>query len=410
MELKIPINKISINNLIPKQLLLGEMLVFFFAVVSFLPYIKSSPFGSDVQPHFLLASPVMLIFLKRLVEPILLYGLTMICAGMIFLDLGTVELVGLAYLFVTVVMVSKFTDEEKLVLRVGIRCAILVCALGVFSDFVIGNHLLDRLIANRRASELGFRGACSFASEPSFLGFTGLAAFVTLSRMPGKKNLLFDVVCPAFVLLSSGSLAAIGPAMVLVLVTNLKSATKLLVALGIVAVASLIAIFCFPESRLVQAALQLIESPAFLVENSSGANRVFRGVGPTYFSFVDGLVPHPVSELDRIYEKMRFLDKQVEVKRVSNLSGYLFFIFGFFSIPVVFAYFYKIRHFNYRNKLGVVVTIMIFSFSLLTISTPYLHIMLGALLWDIKEEETISASRRAGALIGRMGQAKASFE
>jgi hypothetical protein len=158
---------------------MGEALLFSLAFVAFFPYLKSSPLGSDVQPHYFAIFPaVLLVFSHRLKE--LFWGtlyLTVLLGAAVTLKMTSVEIVGFSTMYVTVFLAAGADGRQRDVLCWAIRIAMLIYLAGMLAEVIGGSGVLDRVVSNRRAE--GSRGCCSFASEPSFLGFTGLASTET---------------------------------------------------------------------------------------------------------------------------------------------------------------------------------------------------------------------------------------
>ena len=149
---------------------MGEALLFSLAFVAFFPYLRSSPLGSDVQPHYFAIFPAALfVFSHRLKA--LIFGavyLAVLLGVGVTLNMSSVEIIGFSTLYITVFLATGADERQKYVLCWAIRIAMLIYVAGMLAEVVGGSGVLDKVVSNRRAH--GARGSCSFASEPSFLG------------------------------------------------------------------------------------------------------------------------------------------------------------------------------------------------------------------------------------------------
>ena len=366
---------------VPLTLPLGEVAVLVFGLAAFLPYVKTSPLGSDVQPHYYAIVPfVFLLFLRFNAAKTLhcIYCIFLLGFGA-YLKMSPIELIAFAGVCLTTTLVAGLDQRQREILSWAVRVALVLYLVVAFLELVGASGVLDQVVSNRRRS--ASRGLCSLASEPSFLGFVGLAGFVVLRKHASPKFPILDAVLPFLVIICSGSVAAILPAAFVAVAGSLKSIQAVVVSVISLLVLPAVAFALFPNSRFVELTKQSMTSPAEVLEVSSGANRIFRGVGPSYYGVKTALMPHSPHELDQIYRKMKFLRDDVRITRISNLGGMLIFVFGVFSLPLVIGYSLHFRESRIDEITFAVAVVGAFSFSLITASTPYFHVVLGCLLW-----------------------------
>lgn len=341
----------------------------FLAGLAFLPYLRSSPFGSDTQPHFLAGLALFALAHAAQTGRLPFRADLLLLASA--LGLGAAALGGGATalgLFAMPLAIGLFATLRVAELGLALRGAIAVYWLGAALG-ALGPELLDLLTANLRLSQ--GRGLTSFASEPSYLGLAGLALMagaLTLGLPAGWTGAALGLV------LASGSLTAIAPALLVLALAGLNRRRLPLILSGGALALAVLALSYGGESRLGRLMTVLIDAPQLLLLDVSFANRVVRGIGPLIEAWHSGLRPHRFPQEGEIRVGLSLLaaGSDLHADRLSSLATVLAYVFGWLSLPLLWLYLRRAR-----APAFLWIAIATLAFANLSAATPYLWLLLA---------------------------------
>ncbi|NVK49919.1 MAG: hypothetical protein HWE09_09130 [Cyclobacteriaceae bacterium] len=347
----------------------------------FLPYFKVTPLDSDVQPYYFLFVASFLFFSisKRFTVmgmAILFFGsiLTLIC----FLYGGVVEAVSLLLIILYIAYFRNCSEQDIKLMVVVLRWVLWLYLVGCVIEKVAPS-LIDSVVANSRGSET--RGASSFASEPSFLGFLSFCLIVIFSTYT-QYSTRTDRIASWVLLLLAGSASAIAPALIWVVAKNLKHVGRFALVASLIPLGIWTVVEFFETSR----AAHLIEMAGsgfhtFLQIDLSFSNRILRGFGPTVYSFQSYLIPQNTNQIAQVISSFPLpLHPDAELDRISNLAGVLFYVLGFFSFPIIGYALYQLRTKNINEFLSKLVALGTLCFAILTPATPFVQLTVAIIL------------------------------
>ncbi|WP_137119547.1 hypothetical protein [Segeticoccus rhizosphaerae] len=341
-----------------------------------LPYIRTSPLTSDVQPHFLIAFFGLYIWSRSSAcyadrralwafALSLVYGLPLFLLGYVPYALGIA--------FVPVFTIFLLHEDRKLVDRC-MKIASVIYALGCLVEVVGGRRWVDLFLANARASDT--RGLHSFASEPSYLAIVGLVLFTYfLWDQHGKAWVAIAIA----IVLSSGAITGIAP---LLIVGALFSCSRLRLKhiAAFVAIAGLsgflISQVISSDSRLYRV-LEIVRlGPSALLDDVSAANRLVRSVGPLYLAMKDSFLPHLYGDADRLFVGWSFITERADpyIEGLSNLMSVLVYVFGFLAVPFLLI---AIR--GIVGRAFVLATAAYLCVTNISVATPYVCLIFALL-------------------------------
>lgn len=341
-------------------------------LTAFLPYMRISPLGSDVQPHFLIMFMVWLTVVGITTRTLPIYPLTFIAGllGAVFaivLDAGTIAI----SVFVLPVAIDAFSRLPAHVFINAAKTAIAVLYVGILLN-VLAEPLLSIFVSNYRGSAL--RGLNSFTSEPSYLGILGMT--LTAVMFYFKQSSLWVLAAGTLTLLS-GSLTAVAPLAVMVVLRFVRGKLLLLVPIVMLIMWQGAIWISQTESRIGFLMYNVLNAPELILLDQSFSNRFLRGVGPIVTAYNDGFSPHNFSKEIDIFFNILSENTDRYVERLSNLFTILVYGFGMFSFPLIFAYFYKAKAPSYLWFLCVYLGI-----TNISIATPYICIALALPLME----------------------------
>lgn len=353
------------------------------------PYLKTSPAGADIQPHFFLLFFVALIYQsfpmgKLPVSP---------TAGAFALFSGTIALVlggGFTTLGIVTLplAISYFRRVPRRTLLLGMKIAVIVYFIGIGLELVSDN-IVQTLTSNYRTSRS--RGLNSFASEPSYLGLIGLILTIGFVAFEEKR---IWVALGIGLALCAQSLTAIVPLALLLVVANFGWRNVHWLLLILIAIYAFGYVIIQTDTRLGSLVSLLLYSPELLLSDVSFLNRLGRGISPLVEAWNSGFVPHRFPSEGDIAIAFEANDIRVDdsIARLSSLATVMAYVFGFLSIPVIVLYFYVSR-----PKLFLTIAVVFIACVNISISTPYLFLLLAFPLC-VRRREIKSAIMHADLL------------
>ena len=366
-------------------------------LAAMLPYLRTSPFLSDVQPHFYVAFFGFYVWSRpsetmrdRRLPPALALGTSYFA---LMLAVGDPTL-GLGLLFLPVFTVM-LTHEDRAIMDRCFKTATSVYALGCVAEASGFSSILDVLLAETRTSQS--RGFHSLTNEPSYLAVVGLALLVYALW---SRQAMGWVILTALVILASGSITGIGPAVLVVIVFVLsgRSLKRLAASVVVVAVLALVGSAMIDSGdRLAQVSTDLWSSPTSVFDDVSAANRISRSIGPGYAALIDGFQPHLQASDQVVYVDFTFLtaDSDRSFSRASNLFSILTYVLGWLSLPLLLA-----TALTARGKAFMWVAATYFALTNVSISTPYVAVVFALLFMTPSRDERggAAAERRVGTV------------
>lgn len=343
------------------------------------PYIKTSPMGSDTQPHFVVALLIGLLFWvikKGNVIPFsaILFSCFFSTVA-IFLDASWTDIVSIIAMFVFMGLLTtfgyKYIREIDFVLKLSV---VVYFAVGLLQ--VLDVHILDFMVSNVRTTDL--RGVTSLASEPSFFGLISLAFIVMLEFASLKYTRLYQLL-GLFCVAMSASLTAIIPTLVILIAYfgNKISVRSYVYLMGFsVLFVWGISTFTGRAAMLVNA---VISDPESILEDASAVNRMTRSLGVFYIAADDYFIPHSFEGLAENFASSSLANSEIlsgVVERLSNVSSIFVYGFGFFSLPLLAFLIMQRKKFIFPVYL--VLSILLFLTANISIATPYVPLILIA--------------------------------
>ena len=337
--------------------------------MAMLPYLKTSPLGTDIQPHFaatlcLLIAVCMATRARAPFSDFALY-LSILLGTSAWLLGGRVDAIALA---IIPLAIAVFTRADRKDLVFGLKAALVCYCVGIALE-VIAPTVLDALVSNRRAAYS--RGFTSLASEPSYLGLIGLV-FVILFMVTEQKRTWICASCG--LCLASGSLTAIAPLFFIMLIRMLRP-NLAHIFIGISCMGILLAMAAAQtESRVGLLFVSVLTDPTTLLFDESVSNRIARAFTPLASAYYSGFVPHKFPAAGEIDVTFGFLadTADTQIERLSSLATILIYVYGLISLPLILGYLHIAR-----APLYVMIALGYLCVTNISISTPYLYLMLS---------------------------------
>lgn len=360
---------------------LYDIMAFLVIFFSMFPYLKTTPLTADIQPHVIVIFfmyfyiTFLLSYNKFTINNYVLSGIgivAMFFVSMLWLDAGALDYVRILFFFFSFFLLIEVYNNSSDIIHHAVSISIIIYFLGALGQIIFGLSVLDPFVSNLRFSDS--RGLTSFASEPSFFGLVSLAQIIILEIMHKKKFRFFQFVA-LLSLLFSGSLFVILPASIIFIFYFVRARYAIiyiaifsLLGIGMLSILSMM----HPDFRAVKLTNTLLSNPEVLLNDVSMLNRLLRSFGPIYLSFVDYFQPH-----NFIYTEQHlsclidYFDKtdDLRVDRLSNVTTYLIYPFGYMGATLILYYLYKL--YKFRVPLFVFFTIIYYGLANITIITPY---------------------------------------
>lgn len=368
-----------------KDIFTPKGFVFFGLVLfAFLPYIRTSSFQTDTQPHFfvfLLGAVLLYSGLNMRIPITLAMAIAAIAYGVLAMMMGASihEVLSIVLFFVSVSMFSLYGARYLGLIRMALAISVVVYFLFGAVEIIWGRTIIDAIASNSRTSNT--RGLTSLASEPSFLGLVSFVQIVVLEIIKGRKYRLFQAL--AFLnLIFCASVAVIAPAFVIfVIYLFFQYGIKGVPLLLLLALTSgyLITVSGGRAYTLFQV---MVTDPFALILDQSVANRAVRSFGPLYVALADGFYPHGFNDLSSHLSGVGAdlgVPSAEQIGRLSNVSTYFLFGFGFLSFPVICYYLYLV--YRVRLPLYVLVSIIYLSVANVSLAAPYIAFLIASPAW-----------------------------
>lgn len=327
---------------------LRRVFVYLLFVAGFLPYIKSSPLNSDVQPHFvatlLFSMLVSQLFVGRLhLSYTGAYFALVYCVLAIVFKSPFADVVSIAVLFTAISVLARITPTNLGVAESALKVVVVAYFVVGFAQ-LIGVDFFNFAVANIRTSET--RGVPSLASEPSYYGLVALALVVALEvySLGRVRGYQFLALCNVAL---SGSMTAIVPTFAVVMIYFL-SKYKLKGAIYVLLLALVVVIGLMNHSgRAGKLFNYAVNDPNALLEDVSLVNRLSRSVGAMVVAYEDRFFPHSFVGLSSDLSasplsNIEFLSG--EVTRLSNIASVFVYGFGLLSLPLLLYLFFIRKH------------------------------------------------------------------
>ena len=344
-------------------------------IAAFLPYIKTSPMGTDVQPHFMFL--LFLYFLLHMAQtrsvPISYVSLSLsffmfsfaVAAG------SVVTAAALMSIPPTIAVTRRFPERE---IVIAAKCATMIYIIGVPLEIIAPdflNSVLPRFDGN------SIRGFKSFATEPSYLGLAGVALTTVLLHF--RQN-IFWIALSSSVVIVSQSLTALAP-LALILVFGMFRFNRLhyFLLTGTVLYFLFQFLASLEGTRIAFLLNTFLTYPELLLQDGSVSNRIARAVVPLKTAAEDFLIPHRFPEPWDLPVTYTFLSPWTDmyVERLSSFGIVLIYIFGIFSLPLFVGYIAQIR-----ARPFLMIALFYFIFTLISMATPYASIIIALPLRD----------------------------
>lgn len=333
------------------------------------PYVKTTPFASDIQPHFAVALCVCIAvaLATRGRAPFSDFALfaSFTLGGSAFLLGGRVDAVALAILPIAIAVFSRIPRDD---LITASKAALICYCAGLMLE-LLAPAVLDILVSNRRAAHA--RGFTSFTSEPSYLGLIGLA-FCVLFMLGQQKR---SWICTSGLLcLASGSLTAIAPLFAILLIRMMRPA-QAHVFLCIVSLGALFTIIAAQTDSRIGLLLSAVwADPSAVLFDESISNRIARAFAPIAAAYQSGFMPQPFPAAGEIEVTFGFLAEtaDTQIERLSSITTVLIYVYGLASVPLILGYLHMARAPFY-----VMLALGYFCITNISINTPYLYLLLS---------------------------------
>ncbi|GHA47593.1 hypothetical protein GCM10008927_10510 [Amylibacter ulvae] len=334
-----------------------------------LPYLKASPLQTDIQPHFFLLFIGLMAFCTikdgelPFAATTLIITLAMGIAGLI-LGAGVNTLALLTFPIAT----AFFARQNQTALTQTIKVALIFYVFGLAVE-IVAPSILDLVVSNQRGSVA--RGMTSFTSEPSYLGLIGLAIVVVLLHL---RQSFWWITLSCFLVLASESLTAIAPLAVILVLANLRANRIHYVVLTVIVLVILFNGIVQTDTRMGMLLADVSQDQSLIWNDQSFSNRIARGLAPIASAFQSGFWPHAFPQSGDINVNFDFLANGADttIERLSSIATVLIYVFGFTSIPLVIGYICIAR-----ARLFLIIAVIYFGLTNISISTPYLYLLLS---------------------------------
>lgn len=346
-------------------------------IATFFPYLKTTSFNSDIQPH------VICIFIIYLViNAFLLNKFAISSANLIVLFFYTIlatilesdiyDIVRIGFAFLSIFIFLRILPKYPITVCHFIEGVVLIYFSVALFQIFLGDNFLEMVIANVRTSK--GRGVTSLTSEPSYFGLISLSHIILLEVFGTRHKRRFQFLALINVFFSA-SLAAIVPTIVCLMFYffgDNKWSFPVIYTVLVLVLANFI-LYYFPDMRVAKLITIALDDPDLLItKDISFLNRITRSFGPMYLAICDGLVPHYFDTIEYDLQRISFIEvvsSEAKITRLSNIVSYFMYGFGFFSLPIFMYYLYIIL----KNKIPVFIIMAIIFFMLanISIATPY---------------------------------------
>lgn len=175
-----------------------------------------------------------------------------------------------------------------------------------------------------------------------------------------------------FLVFLSGSATAVAPLLVYLALIFMRGRMLFLLPLFLWCTWLLISYIATTDTRLGALVYTVLNSPQLIFLDISLSNRIIRGAGPIIAALQDFFIPHDFSSSIKV--SFDFLPPQADdtIERLSSLATILLYGLGWFSFPLIIAYF-RASAFS----LPLAFLVVFFSIANITFATPYLWIFLS---------------------------------
>lgn len=350
----------------------------------FLPYFKLTPFNSDIQPYYLLfIIAFALVCINKRVKtlPFALFVYTLIVSPLVLLLASPNEFFSIIqFAFIVFILNISTGSIRTSIIFNSLKVVMFVLLLGAISNLLFP-LLNELLVSNFRGNE--FRWISSFASEASFYGFIGFSLLVLFDCYASKQNRAVYMLLSWLLIFSSGSLAAILPALCWELTNRIKEFKSTFFLLGITLISVLLIKNLYSDSRIGSVITDAGTGVSTLITiDESISNRLLRGIGPTIYGIQSYLIPNHVNEINNIKSQMPFsLHGNAEVSRISNTASILIYVLGMFSLPILFMILFMLsRGKGARSASKNIIYFISVLFALLSPATPYIPVTIALLI------------------------------
>ncbi|PIB26510.1 hypothetical protein BFP76_11415 [Amylibacter kogurei] len=370
----------------------------FVILAALLPYIQTSPLGSDIQPHFYIALAGYIAF-KILDDGVMPFSGSVLFVAIITGGAGIALGAGVntLALFTFPIAIAFFARQDRGSFLWAIKCAIIIYLIGLCLEIIVPNTL-HNIVSNQRSSFA--RGMTSFTSEPSYLGLIALAFVVALLHF---HQSYFWVILSCLLALASGSLTAIAPLVVILVLANLRQDQIHIVAITLLGVAVFYFAIIQTDTRMGVLLRDVSRDFDLIWQDQSFSNRIARALAPIASAWQSGFLPHAFPTPGDIDVNFEFLSAtaDTEIERLSSLATVMIYVFGVTSFPLIAAYILIAK-----ARLFLIAAIAYFAVTNISISTPYLYLLLSLPLmhrfvtvpaYELSTQNTKGASQIAGA-------------
>lgn len=360
-----------------------KIMLILILTATFLPYLKTTPFESDIQPHvmgfFILCIILNALLFNKLSMPIsgfiaaLFYILLVLALEGSFFDIVRITFTFFSF-FLFVGIMPKYPKT------VGcfIEGVVLIYFIVAVFQYFCGDKIIMAIISNFRTSE--GRGVTSLTSEPSYFGIISFSQIILLEFFGGKRKRVFQFLALINIFISA-SLAAIAPAILYLIFYFFKASKISILFIFIITILFFIIVLLhyLPDLRIAKLINIILDDPVLLISKDiSFVNRITRTFGPIYLAFYDSLSPHYFSvvesDLHRIND-IKGVPSEAEITRLSNIVSYFLYGFGFLSLPLFIYYFYI--SYRYKTPFFLLFAIIYFMLANISIVTPYALLVLS---------------------------------
>ncbi|PZT84285.1 MAG: hypothetical protein DI637_13875 [Citromicrobium sp.] len=338
-----------------------------------MPYVKTSPLESDIQPHFLVAFAIYFLAISRLNSSAYITAIW-IAVLYVFFGLMLQSYVDAPMLGMIIIFTVALALEDARPISLAVKVAVAIYLLGIILELIGAAGFVEAVTSNQRGSVS--RGYPSFTSEPSYLSIVSLVCLTW--TLYTRQQVIWPILC--FVLaLFSGAITGLAPLIVLWALYSFRAINVFRVAVFLVLGSALVGVgatLIDPGSRIAELTTILIDDPLYVFQDVSAANRLIRSIGPVYLAAQDWFVPHVAPSETDLFINWGFVSTRSDlyVERITNIASVLAYLYGIFALPLLF-----VAWKNIRTPIFVFVASIYLVFTNISIATPYVCIVLSLL-------------------------------
>lgn len=354
-----------------------KVMLILILTATFLPYLKTTSFESDIQPH------VMGIFVLFIVLNALLFNnLSISISGFVtalfymllvlVLEGNVSDIVRITFTFFSFFVFVGIIPKYPKTVGCFMEGVVLIYFIVAVFQYFCGDKIIMAIISNFRTSE--GRGVTSLTSEPSYFGIISFSQIILLEFFGGKRKRAFQFLALINIFISA-SLAAIAPAILCLIFYFFKASKISILFVFIITILFFIIVLLnyFPDLRIAKLINIILDDPVLIISKDiSFVNRVTRTFGPIYLAFYDGFTPHYFSLIESDFHRIndiKDIPPEAVITRLSNIVSYFLYGFGFFSLPLFIYYFYIV--YKYKTPFFLLFAIIYFMLANISIVTPY---------------------------------------